>query len=217
MRVGAGFRLVRPFFGPKAKSMSTELPPNQATPSETGSTTVAAFPARCVRFGTFQLDLQRQELRQNGARVKVQGKVYQVLVALLENPGEIVTREMLRMRLWPESARVNYDANVNTTVNKLRQVLGDVNEEAIFVETVPRKGYSFIAKVEYADEPTAAFAAAPRDAKEPGPKTPLWRRVHASMFLGADRARIWFTAGVIALLIAAILLGAALTLYSHHF
>src|SRR5580704_18139241 len=88
---------------------------------------IAGFPTSCVRFGTFQLDLHRQELVNNGIPVKVQGKVYQALLALLEYSGEIVTRETLRMRLWPRDTHVNYDANVNTTVNKLRQVLGDTN------------------------------------------------------------------------------------------
>lgn len=166
-----------------------------------------------MRFGVFQLDAQRQELLKDGAQVKVQGKVYQALVALLENPGEIVTRETLRLRLWPKATRVNYDANVNTTVNKLRQVLGDTNEAPMFVETIPRKGYSFIAKVEYVDEP--GVTAAERGAEALVQSTSLWRRAHAAMFLGADRARFWFTAGLIALLIVAMLFGAAITLYSH--
>jgi DNA-binding winged helix-turn-helix (wHTH) protein len=177
-----------------------------------GSAT-AGFPTRWVRFGTFQLDLHRQELLKTGIHVKVQGKVYQALVALLEYPGEIVTREALRMRMWPTETHVNYDANVNTTVNKLRQVLGDSNSAPMFVETIPRKGYSFIAKVEYVDEVLAT--SVPRIAPSPARKTSLWRSVHASTFAGADRARIWFTAGMIALLIAAILFGAAITLYSH--
>jgi DNA-binding winged helix-turn-helix (wHTH) protein len=174
---------------------------------------IAGFPTRCVRFGMFQLDLHRQELLKNGIHVKVQGKVYQALVALLEYPGEIVTREALRMRMWPKDTHVNYDANVNTTVNKLRQVLGDTNNVPTFVETIPRKGYSFIAKVEYVDEVLAT--SVPRIAPSPAPKTSLWRLVHASTFAGTNRARIWFTAGMIALLIAAILFGAAITLYSH--
>src|ERR1700675_1071511 len=106
---------------------------------------------RFVRFGPFQVDRQRQEVTKNGSRLKLQGKVYQVLVALMEKPGEVVTREELRQRLWPADTHVNYDANVNTTVNKLRQVLGDSPEEPAFVDTIPRKGYSFVAKVEYLD------------------------------------------------------------------
>jgi DNA-binding winged helix-turn-helix (wHTH) protein len=159
----------------------------------------------------FQVDLREQELLRNGSRLRVQGKVYQALVALLERPGEIVTREALRVRLWPMDARVNYDANVNTIVNKLRQLLGDTNDEAMFVETVPRQGYSFIANVEYADE---IVEAAP-EAENNSSQFSDWKRVYSGIFLGADRARIWIMAGVIALLIGAMLFGAALTLYSH--
>jgi DNA-binding winged helix-turn-helix (wHTH) protein len=198
--------------GPGVKSMSTALAPKQSPSGGEDSPRVAGFPTRCVKFGVFELDLQRQELLRNGAPVKIQGKVYQALLALLENPGEIVTREMLRMRLWPTDTQLNYDANVNTTVNKLRQLLGDTNSESIFVETIPRKGYSFIAKVQYLAEP-AASAARDDEARERTTSFLGWARV--SMFLGADRARIWFTAGLIALLIAAMLFGAAMTLYWH--
>src|SRR5436305_14891377 len=75
--------------------------------------------SRYLRFGVFQLDRQRQELWKNGDQVKIQGKVYQALLALLESPGDIVTRETLRRHLWPRDSGLNYDANVNTTVNKL--------------------------------------------------------------------------------------------------
>src|SRR5205807_2417673 len=81
------------------------------------------------------------------------GKVCQVLVTLLERHGEIVTREELRTRLWGSDTHVNFDANVNTTVNKLRQILGDSNEQSIYVQTIPRRGYSFIAPVEFLDQP----------------------------------------------------------------
>jgi DNA-binding winged helix-turn-helix (wHTH) protein len=174
---------------------------------------VGVLATRCVRFGVFQLDLQRQALSKNGAQVRIQGKVYQALVALLENPGEIVTREALRTRMWPSDTHVNYDANVNTTVNKLRQALGDTNGEPMFVQTIPRRGYSFIAKVEYVDEVGAATSV-PRIAETSESQTSLRSRF-ASMFAGTDRARMWFTAGMIALLIGAMLFGAAITLYSH--
>jgi DNA-binding winged helix-turn-helix (wHTH) protein len=192
--------------------MNTESAFKQVSTDAEGFPLGPAFPTRCLRFGTFELDLQRHELLNNGMHVKVQGKVYQALLALLENPGEIVTRETLRMRMWPAETHVNYDANVNTTVNKLRQILGDTNSAPMFVETIPRQGYSFIAKVEYVDEVVTAFT--PRIAKAPEPRTSLWRRVHAAMFAGGDPARMWFTVGMIALVIAAMLFGAAITLYS---
>ena len=86
----------------------------------------------------------------------MQGKVCDALLILIKRAGEVVTRETLRERLWPTDTQINYDANVNTTVNKLRQVLGDSPDRPIFVETIPRKGYTFIANVEYVEK--AAFA-----------------------------------------------------------
>ena len=103
---------------------------------------------RYVSFGHFQVDLQREELFKDGARVHIPSKVYQVLLALVERPGEIVTRDDLRARLWPGGTFVNYDANVNTTVNKLRLALGDSPDQPIYVETVPRQGYCFVGAVE---------------------------------------------------------------------
>ncbi len=103
---------------------------------------------RYVSFGHFQVDLQREELFKDGARVPIPSKVYQVLQALVERPGEIVTRDDLRARLWPGGTFVNYDANVNTTVNKLRLALGDSPDQPIYVETVPRQGYCFVGAVE---------------------------------------------------------------------
>ena len=104
--------------------------------------------SRYVSFGHFQVDLQREELFKDGARVHIPSKVYQVLLALVERPGEIVTRDDLRARLWPGGTFVNYDANVNTTVNKLRLALGDSPDQPIYVETVPRQGYCFVGAVE---------------------------------------------------------------------
>src|SRR5215470_9664621 len=103
---------------------------------------------RYLCFGRFQLDCQRQILMKDGVRVRLPGKVYQTLLTLLETPGEVVTREALRQRLWPKGTFVNYDANVNTTVNKLRLALGDSSEQPIYIETIPRIGYCFVGRVE---------------------------------------------------------------------
>jgi DNA-binding winged helix-turn-helix (wHTH) protein len=170
------------------------------------------LPAPCLGFGGFQLDLQQQQLFKDGLQVKVQGKVYQALVTLIENPGEIVTREALRARLWPRDTHLNYDANVNTTVNKLRQVLGDTNEQSKYIETVPRRGYCFVAKIEYVAAPAASSATTHSTAAR---KNSIWGFAGASRFLRLDAANIWFTASVIALVMAAVLFGAAITLYSH--
>ena len=175
------------------------------------------FPTRYARFGTFQLDMKRQDLTKNGARLRLPGKVCQVLVTLIERHGEIVTREELRARLWASDTHVNFDANVNTTVNKLRQILGDSNEQSIYVQTIPRRGYSFIGAVEFLDRPEIAGAAAEEAAGEENPlqsNASPSAAARSSLF-APHRAPVWFTAGVIALVIAAMLLGAAIMLFSY--
>src|SRR5258707_988286 len=143
--------------------MSTQLIPTHSPEEHEGSNNPAFAPPRYACFGAFHLDLKREELFKDGTRVKLQGKVYQALLALLGKPGEIVTREELRIQLWPSDTHVKYDANVNTTVNKLRQVLGDSADQPAFVDTIPRKGYSFIAKVESLDRPAAPQAPQPSE------------------------------------------------------
>lgn len=180
--------------------------------AETGN--AERFPTRYVRFGAFELDVKRQDLLRNGARLRLPGKVYQVLITLLERPGEIVTREELRARLWPSDTHVNFDANVNTTVNKLRHILGDSNEESAYVQTIPRRGYSFVGKVEFVEQPETAGMARDEAERVEG-NSPLPGETAGSKLFAAHSAKVWFTAGVIALVVAAMLLGAAITLYSH--
>ena len=103
---------------------------------------------RYISFGPFRIDQRRQELSRGGTNIKLQGKVYQALLTLLERPGEIITREDLRLRLWPDDTHVNYDANVNTTVNKLRGALGDSSENPVYIETIPKRGYCLLVRAE---------------------------------------------------------------------
>ena len=195
---------------PGVNGMNMETGSGESWESRAVPQGVRSPACRCMRFGAFQLDLQRQQLWKDGTLVKIQGKVYQALLALLESPGEIVTRETLRRHLWPRDSGLNYDANVNTTVNKLRGLLGDTDDEAKFIETIPRRGYSFVAKVELVDEaPTGGGDAEAEKASG------LAHSGSPGMF-HSDHARMWFTAGVVALVIAAMLFGAAITLYSHH-
>lgn len=109
------------------------------------------FAPRYLQFGAFQIDLQREELWKDGERIRLQGKVYQTLLILLSNAGNVVTREEVRKHLWPEDLQVNFDANVNTTMNKLRQALGDSPEKPVYIETIPRRGYCFLATLEFPD------------------------------------------------------------------
>jgi len=100
-----------------------------------------------MRFGVFELNLTAGELRKAGMRQKLSGQPLQVLAALLEHPQEIVTREELRKRLWPDNTFVDYELALKKAVNRLRDVLGDSAESPRFIETVPRMGYRFIAPV----------------------------------------------------------------------
>ena len=99
------------------------------------------------KFGDFQVDLLTGDLRKNGRRIRLQEKPYQILCMLLERPGETVTREELRQRLWPADTYVDFDANLNTSLNRLRHALGDKASEQTLVKTIPRHGYRFIASV----------------------------------------------------------------------
>src|ERR1700730_5156885 len=103
--------------------------------------------ARSVRFGVFEVDLRSGELRKKGTRIRLQGQPFVLLITLLKQRGEVVTREELRRALWPEDTFVDFDHSLGTAVNKLREVLGDSAANPRFVETLPRRGYRFIAPV----------------------------------------------------------------------
>lgn len=175
------------------------------------NTPAAGLPSSFIRFGDFYLDLQRESLFKDGSRVKLQGKVYQALLVLIERGGEIVSREALRTRLWPDGTYVNYDANVNTTVNKLRQILGDSAEQPIFVNTIPRLGYSFIGKIEYLDQPLKLRGMREKESKSTPTPDSLRARIGR---LWSSFGPTWLTVGI-ALLIFGMLLGAGLVLYAH--
>ena len=106
-----------------------------------------AQPQGHYSFGVFTVDLRSGELRKHGIRVKLQQRPFQLLVALLETPGETVTREELRQRLWPDGTFVNFDQSISSSVNKLRSALNDSSTHPRFVETVGRRGYRFLADV----------------------------------------------------------------------
>lgn len=102
---------------------------------------------RLVRFGVFEADVQTGELRKDGVKLKFSGQPFQVLAILLERPGDVVTREELQMRLWPDTF-VDVERNLNTAVNKIREILGDSAESPRFIETLSRRGYRFIGALE---------------------------------------------------------------------
>jgi DNA-binding winged helix-turn-helix (wHTH) protein len=100
-----------------------------------------------LRFATFEVDLRAGELRKQGKRLKLQDQPFQVLSVLLQRPGDVVTREELRKQIWPEDTFVDFDNSLNTAINKLREALGDSADNSRFIETLPRRGYRFLAQV----------------------------------------------------------------------
>jgi TolB-like protein/DNA-binding winged helix-turn-helix (wHTH) protein/Tfp pilus assembly protein PilF len=147
-----------------------------------------------ARFGSFEIDLRAGELRKHGVRIRLQAQPFQILGMLLERPGEVVTREELRHALWPGDTFVDFDHGLNNAINRLREALGDSAESPRFLETLPRRGYRFIATMEgipsvsshklgaqvensSATPPTMASdkeAALPVESPKPSLRTKLW-------------------------------------------
>jgi eukaryotic-like serine/threonine-protein kinase len=138
--------------------------------------------AKRIRFGAFEADAAAGELRSNGRVISIQEQPFQVLLALLERPGEVITREDLRQRLWPDDTFGDFDQGLNTAISKLREALGDSAANPKFVETVPKRGYRFIHPVEL-ETPT------------PPPRSVTSRRV------------AWRWAGAAALILVTVLVG----------
>jgi DNA-binding winged helix-turn-helix (wHTH) protein len=146
---------------------------------------------RKVRFAAFEVDLRSGELRKHGVRLKLQDQPFQILALLLERPGEIVTREELRKRLWPADTFVDFDVGLNTAVKRLRDVLGDSAEGSRYVETLPRRGYRFIASVERIDDLSVHTERSPEQ----------WTRLGAVLQPG----KLWSALGLVAAILALLL------------
>src|SRR5271163_3164902 len=101
-----------------------------------------------IRFGTFEADLRSGEVRKSGSRIKLQEQPFKVLQILLEHSGDLVTREELQARIWPKESFGDFDHAVNVAIGKLRTALGDSPDNPLFIETVPRRGYRFVGKLE---------------------------------------------------------------------
>jgi TolB-like protein/Tfp pilus assembly protein PilF len=106
--------------------------------------------ARPVRFGSYEVDLRAGELHRQGLKVKLQEQPFQILAMLLECPGAVITREEIQRRLWPTNTFVDFDRGLNRAMNRLREALRDTADHPRFIETIPKRGYRFIAPVERA-------------------------------------------------------------------
>jgi len=139
--------------------------------------------SQVIRFATFEVDLHAQELRKAGLRLKLSGQPFQVLAVLLEQPGIVVTREELQKRLWPDTF-VDVDHNLNTAINKIREALGDSSENPRFIETLPRRGYRFIAPVRLTDSgnPGTQRAKLTADLDESPEEPGVEERTNSRMF-----------------------------------
>jgi TolB-like protein/DNA-binding winged helix-turn-helix (wHTH) protein/Tfp pilus assembly protein PilF len=142
--------------------------------TDTSLSSLADLP-HLLRFGQFELDLRTAEIYKEGKRIKLQGQPCQVLALLIERPGELVSREELRKKLWPNDSVVDFDHGVNIAINKLRDALGDSPDNPQFIETLPRRGYRFIAPVrapktsgDGEGEPPAQVASSPAARAGPG-------------------------------------------------
>jgi DNA-binding winged helix-turn-helix (wHTH) protein len=124
-----------------------------------------------ARFGVFELDLSAGELRKSGVRLRLQGQPFQVLALLLARAGNVVTREELRQKLWPSDTFVDFDHSLNTAINKVRDVLGDSASSPRYVETLPRRGYRFIAPVKN-EAPGESLLASVDSASRPPAESP---------------------------------------------
>jgi len=150
---------------------------------------------RRTRFGAFEVDLRSGEVYKHGIRLKLQDQPFQVLALLLEHPGDVVKREELRQKLWPGDTFVDFDTGLNSAIKKLRDVLADSAEQPRYIETLPRRGYRFIAPVENGDLPAPAVGKIHVAPVVPlGPTPALWKK-----------RRFIVTAGVAAFLIVAAL------------
>ena len=161
-----------------------------------------------VRFGLFELDLRAAQLTRNGIKIRLPQQPLQLLSVLIESPGEIVTRERLRQRLWPSDVFIDFDHGLNKSIQKLRDALGDSADSPRYIETIPRVGYRFIAPVRNGTrppEPEADIEIPPPAPVSPDPSGPS--------AVAGDPGSRWplFTAGALALCAA---IGIAVYFYS---
>ncbi len=155
--------------------------------------------AGTIRFGAFEADLHSGEVRKSGSRVKLQEQPFKVLQVLLERPGALVTREELRSRIWPEESFGDFDHAVNVAVGKLRTALGDSADNPCFIETIPRRGYRFVATLDGAVVETAPVEAPPSVSADPPPSGG-----------NAGSGRVWWA--VLALIVAGCLVAGGMLL-----
>ncbi len=153
--------------------------------------------SQCLVFNNFEVDLRSGELKKNGRKIRIQSLPFQLLSILIERPNEVVTREEVSRRLWPDHTFVDFDHSIGTAINKLRGALGDSAEEPRYVETLPRRGFRFIGKIERSAEPASGQGPAP-PAEQPGkhPSPPIKLVVMPFENFSGNAAQEYFTDGL---------------------
>src|SRR5580698_5205938 len=152
-------------------------------------------PNSVVRFGTYEVSLQSGEVRKAGLRIRVQQQPLKLLEILLEHPGEVVTREELRSRVWPNESFGDFDQALNIAIGKLRSALGDSAENPRFIETLPKRGYRFIAEVSVLDADIPPKRPESVTGHLPAPES--GHTLQVAGLAVAPKHRPWVTRGVI--------------------
>jgi DNA-binding winged helix-turn-helix (wHTH) protein len=196
--------------------MTTEI--TQESHPRAGTRPVLPKPSelRYVSFGAIQVDLQKEEVAKDGSRIRLSGNAYFILLALLERPGEIVSRESLYQLLWQSEPDIDKHSNLNTTINKLRQSLGDSALRPLYIETIPRRGYVFIAHPQASNRPDEVLASNTTQTN-----TSSLNRSVPQEFETAAKSAFPMIAYIVGLILIGSLLGAGIWMaawisYQHH-
>lgn len=153
-----------------------------------------------IRFGEFELDVTAGELRRNGVKLKLQPQPFRLLVLLVNRAGALVTRDEIRQALWPEGTYVDFDQSVNFSIKQIRDVLRDIPERPLYIETVPRRGYRFIAPVNTAPEAPARVGTTTVRLQKA-----LWQNIAELRLAEARRQRYTVVVGLIASLLVVVI------------
>lgn len=163
---------------------------------------MAPTPPRIRRFGPFELDLDASELRRDGRRIKVQPQPFRLLVLLTNRPGMLITREEIRTELWPEGTFVDFDQSVNFAVKQIRDAMADSATRPVYLETVPRQGYRFVAPVNSGVPPAPPPSESTGTAV--GLQKAMWANIAELRLAEQRRRKVTYVAiaGTVAVLVA---------------
>jgi DNA-binding winged helix-turn-helix (wHTH) protein len=196
--------------------MTTEITQESQPRASTHSALPTPSKRRYVSFGAVQVDLLKEAVTKDGSRIKLPRKAYSVLLALLERPGEIVTRESLYQRLWPPELNIDKHTNLNMTINKLRRSLGDSSLKPLYIETIPRRGYVFVAHPQASDRPGEVLVSNITQTN-----TSSLHQSEAQAFEAVAKPAFSWIAQVVGLILIGVLFGAGIWIaawisYQHH-